>query len=628
MQRLLFSFFLIMATTAVSSAQNNTAYWQQEVDYTMEIDVDTEKHQYSGKQKLVYTNNSPDVLDRVFYHLYFNAFQPGSMMDKRSRTIADPDGRVRDRIYNLNEDEFGYQRVRSLKQDGKDVQYTEEGTILVVELNKPIQPGQSTTLEMEWDAQVPLQIRRSGWNNAEGVEFSMSQWYPKLAEYDYMGWHPNPYIGREFHGVWGDFDVKITIDKDYVIGATGVLQNPNEIGHGYEESPSKLKRPSGDKLTWHFVAEDVIDFFWGADPDFIHTTAQVPNGPTLHFFYQETVDKEATPEQNAEYKANWERLPELTVKGFQYAQEHFGKYPYPQFSIVQGGDGGMEYPMGTLITGGRSLGSLVGVTVHEFYHSWFQGVLATNESLYPWMDEGFTSFASAETMAHIFDRKIDNPYTGSYRGYFSIVRSGLEEPMTTHADHYNTNRAYSAASYSKGAVYLAQLSYILGDETFRKAMLRYFDEWKMKHPTPNDFLRVMEKESGMVLDWYNEYFVQTTKTIDYGVRALVGDNDKTIIELERIGLMPMPIDLVVEYTDGSKEMFYIPLRIMRGEKPAENEMKRTVLEDWMWVYPTYSFEIDAPASSIKSIVIDPSGRLADIDSSNNSFDVAGMIGND
>jgi ribosomal protein L31 len=606
-------------------AQQSTGYWQQSADYTMEIDVDAKNHQYSGKQKLVYTNNSPDELNKVYYHLYFNAFQPGSMMDVRSRNIADPDRRVGNRISKLSEDEIGYQRIRTLKQDGKPVKFTTEGTILVVELNKAIKPGKKSTFEMEWDAQVPLQIRRSGWNNAEGIELSMSQWYPKMAEYDYMGWHPNPYIGREFHGIWGDFDVKISIDKDYVIGATGILQNPNEVGHGYEKPGSKVNRPKGDKITYHFVAENVIDFFWGADPDFVHTTAQVPNGPKLHFFYQKDVVTGADPQRNAQFKENWERLPELTVKAFTYAMEKFGRYPYPQFSVVQGGDGGMEYPMGTLITGGRSLGSLVGVTVHEFFHSWYQGVLATNEALYPWMDEGFTSFASSETMAYTFNREGGNVHAGSYGGYISLAKSGLEEPMTTHADHYNTNRAYGSASYSKGAVYLGQLSYIMGDETFRRAFLRYFNEWKFKHPTPNDLLRIMEQESGMILDWYNEYFVSTTKTIDYGIRSVLGAGSSTKVELERIGLMPMPIDLEVEYMDGSKEIFYMPLRIMRGEKPAENDTKRTVLEDWPWTNPTYTVEIPTSASNIKTITIDPTRRLADIEPSNNTFDVEGMI---
>lgn len=625
MKNLLTLLLAILFTLPVLQAQDSD-YWQQHVDYTMEIDVDAENHQYTGNQTLDYTNNSPDVLDRVYYHLYFNAFQPGSMMDVRSRTIEDPDSRVGDRIYHLEEDEIGYQKVRSLTQNGTAVNYEVDGTVLVVDLNEPIQPGETVTFKMEWDAQVPLQVRRSGWNNAEGVEFSMSQWYPKLAEYDHQGWHPNEYVGREFHGPFGEFDVKITINQDYVLGGTGLLQNPNEIGYGYEEEGATVNRPSGDKMTWHFKAENVIDFFWGADPDFKHVTAQVPDGPKLHFLYQQpAVVEGASDEQNAQYTENWEELVDYTIRAFEYANEQFGEYPYPQYTNLQGGDGGMEYPMGTLITGGRSLGSLVGVMVHEMYHSWYQNVLATNESLYEWMDEGFTSFASAETMDHLFDRGAEFPYAGSYRNYQFIVESGMEEPLTTHADHYNTNRAYGVAAYSKGAVFLGQLSYIIGEETFREGMLSYHDEWKLKHPTDLDFVQIMEKESGMILDWYYEYFVQTTKTIDYGIESVVGDDDKTVVNLERIELMPMPLDIVVEYADGSSELYYIPLRMMRGEKPAENDMKRTVLEDWPWVDPEYHFTIEKPASEIKQITIDPSQRLADINKENNSFDVASML---
>ncbi len=624
MKKLLTLFLIILFPSSLTYAQGSD-YWQQHVDYTMEIDVDVENHQYTGTQKLEYTNNSPDELNRVYYHLYFNAFQPGSMMDVRSRTIEDPDRRVRDRIFHLNEDEIGYQKIHSLTQDGEAVDYEVDGTILVVELNEPIKPGATTVFEMKWDAQVPLQVRRTGRDNAEGVEFSMSQWYPKLAEYDHQGWHPNPYVGREFHGVFGDFDVKISIDRDYILGGTGLLQNPNEIGYGYEEEGTEVNRPNGDKLTWHFKAENVIDFFWGADPDFKHVTAQVPDGPKLHFLYQQpAVVEGASEEPNKRYTENWEELVNYTIRAFEYANEHFGEYPYPQYTNLQGGDGGMEYPMGTLITGGRNLNSLVGVMVHEMYHSWYQNVIATNESLYEWMDEGFTVFASSETMAHLFDRE-GNHHAGSYQNYKYIVDSGKEEPMTTHADHYNTNAAYSVAAYSKGAVFLNQLEYIIGKEDFRNGMLRYHQEWKLKHPTDLDFISIMEQESGMILDWYYEYFVQTTKTIDYGIKSVVGTPEETRVKLERIDLMPMPLDIAVEYTDGSSEIFYIPMRLMRGEKPAGNENKRTVLEDWPWVETEYNFTINQPASQIKTITIDPSQRLADINADNDSFDVEEML---
>ena len=257
--------------TPVPPSNIVSGYWQQHVDYKMDIDMDVNTYQYKGKQKLVYTNNSPDVLNKVFYHLYFNAFQPGSEMDVRSLTIADPDGRVKDRISKLKPNEIGYIKVNSLKQNGVTLIHETVGTVLEVELAKPITPGESVTFDMVFDGQVPVQIRRSGRNNKEGVALSMAQWYPKLAEYDFEGWHADPYIGREFHGVWGNFDVKLTIDKNYIIGGTGYLQNPNEIGYGYETGT--INRPNSDKLTWHFVAPKVHDFTWAADPDYSHDTS-------------------------------------------------------------------------------------------------------------------------------------------------------------------------------------------------------------------------------------------------------------------------------------------------------------------------------------------------------------------
>lgn len=619
-------FTLFFSLLFISSAHSQYSdYWQQRVEYKMDIEVDAANHQFTGTQTLTYYNNSPDTLRRVFYHLYFNAFQPKSMMDTRSRTIADPDSRVRDRIYNLPNDEIGYHKIRSLSQDGDAVEYMVDGTILEVTLNEPILPGESTVFEMSFDSQVPRQIRRSGWANAEGVEFSMSQWYPKMAEYDKMGWHPNPYIGREFHGVFGDFEVNITIDDSYVLGATGHLQNPQEIGYGYEEEGTNVNRGDSGTLTWQWKAEKVHDFMWAADPDFVHTTAQVPDGPKLHFLYQENpVAENANANQQQQLRQNWEQLPEYTVKAFQFMSEHFGQYPYEKFSVIQGGDGGMEYPMGTLITGNRSLRSLVSVTVHELIHMWYYAVLATNESLYPWMDEGFTSYASALTMDHLFELpKIQNPHGGSYARYFSLQRSGDFEALDTHADHYHTNRAYGAAAYSTGAVFLNQLRYIIGNETFDRGMKRYFETWKFKHPSGEDFLRVMEKESGLVLDWYYQYFIQTTKTIDYGISSVAGDPNETYVTLERHDLTPMPIDLMVEYEDGSRELFYLPLRIMRGEKSHDEypNVERTVLDDWPWVYPTYTVKIPKGVSSISRIIIDPSERMADINRENNVFDM-------
>lgn len=602
----------IQSVSAPLEAQNNTSYWQQNVDYSMEVNVDVEKYQYSGTQKLVYTNNSPDELNRVFYHLYFNAFQPGSEMDMRLQSIADPDGRMmtdgKSRIASLRPEEIGYLRVTSLTQDNQAVSYVEEGTILIVELNKPIPAGGKTTFDMAFNGQIPLQIRRSGRNSSEGVALSMSQWYPKLAEYDFEGWHADPYIAREFHGVWGNFDVKLTLDKKYVVGGTGYLQNPEEIGHGYETPGSKIKKTRDKTLTWHFKAPMVHDFMWAADPDYIHDTLKVENGPMLHFLYKN--DKEIVE--------NWKKLQPKTAEAMQFFNKNIGDYPYEQYSVIQGGDGGMEYAMGTLITGGRNFGSLVGVMVHEMAHSWFQHVLASNESKHEWMDEGFTTFISSLCMDRIMDQKKENPFASSYQGYYNLVASGKEQPQTTHADRYALNFAYGVAAYSKGAIFLSQLGYIIGQDKLMETLRKYYQDFKFKHPTPNDIKRTAEKVSGMELDWYLTDWTQTTNTIDYGIKTVEADGQKTKVSLERIGLMPMPIDILVLYHDGTQETFYAPLRMMRGEKenPYPN-FKRTVLEDWPWAYSNYDFSLNKPLNEVKAVVLDPSQLMADINEENN-----------
>lgn len=588
--------------------------WLQRAEYKMEIDFDVNTHQFTGKQNLKYYNNSPDELKRVFYHLYFNAFQPGSMMDVRSQTILDADTRVKGRISKLEPNEIGYHKIKSLKQNGQPVSFEVVGTILEVELNEAIPGGGTTILDMEFESQVPIQIRRSGRDNKEGISYSMSQWYPKLCEYDYQGWHANPYIGREYHGVWGDFDVKINIDSKFILGGTGYLQNPDEIGHGYSENPVKH---TSDKLNWHFVAPNVHDFVWAADPDYKHTTLTREDGTVMHFLYQ---PGEGTSN-------NWANLPKVMDAAFGFINKHFGQYPYKQYSFIQGGDGGMEYPMATLITGKRKFGSLVGVSVHELMHSWYQMILGTNESLYAWMDEGFTEYASAEVNNFLRKQKLlpgkvrEFPHAGANGGLIRFNETGYEEPISIHADHFQTNRAYSIGAYVKGHVFLNNLQYIIGKPAFDKGMLQYFDTWKFKHPNPNDFIRIMEKEADMELDWFKEYMVNTTYLIDYGIKSVEADGKKkTKISLERVSEFPMPMDIVVTYKNGDQELFNIPLRIMRGEKKSDGlGMDIHVMEDWPWTHPTYEFSIDAKFKKIVKVEIDPSRRMAESGTLDNVF---------
>ena len=596
--------FSILICFGLSFVSYSQSYWQQEAHYQMDIDFNTKNHQFDGLQELIFINHSPDTLNKVFYHLYFNAFQPGSMMDVRSRTIVDPDRRVGDRISKLNQSEMGIQQVLSLKQNKSELDFNIEGTILNVNLNEPIFPGDTVQFDMEFKTQVPLQIRRSGRMNQEGIDYSMSQWYPKLCEYDEDGWHANPYVGREFYGIWGSFDVRILMDANYTIAATGILQNPDEVGHGYTNI--ELQN-SPEKLTWHFKAENVHDFVWAADPDYTHEIVINEDGPNFHLFFQK-----------GEKTKNWKDLGEYMIKTFKYADEHFGKYPYPHYSIIQGGDGGMEYPMATLITGHRTLKSLVGVSVHEAMHSWYQGLLASNEALFAWMDEGFTCYASNRIEKELFSEDFSDPHAGSYKGYKRIATSDYEEPLCTHADHFDTNWAYGTASYSKGVLVLDQLSHIVGQKVIDKSLKRYFDEWAYKHPNASDFKRIVEKESGIELDWYFEYFINTTKTIDYSIYEIIGDENGTQIVMKK-GEMPMPLEFNIVLQNGTVSKYYIPTVLMRGEKEVDLDTK--ILPDWAWTNPYYSIRLNQAPTEIKEIQLHTTGHIADIEPLNDSVKI-------
>ena len=598
---------ILFALTLLSTSFVSAQYWQQAADYTIEVALDHETAQYKGNQTVIYTNNSPETLHKVFFHQYFNAFKPGSEMAIRLKNAGDKNGRFKVDIDSLSPKQQGYLKVGGLTQDGVMAEVVDSETILEVTLQQALAPGESTTFKMSFEGQVPDVIRRAGKNSKEGIAFSMAQWYPKMAEYDYEGWNADPYTGREFHGVWGDFDVKITLDKDFTVAASGYLQNADEIGRGY--SDRKKPKTKKGKITWHYVAPNVHDFTWAADPDYIHDTYPGPNDVTLHFFYK----------NNPDIIDNWKKLQPITALLMEYFNKNIGPYPYKQYSVVHGGDGGMEYAMLTLITGNRKFGSLVGVTAHELAHSWFQHILATNETKHEWMDEGFTSFISTLAENEVLEENKEFPLSGSYRGYYGLATSGVEMPQATNANRYEHNYAYERAAYSKGAVFLGQLGYIIGQDKLFKTLQTYYDEWKFKHPLPNDLRVIAERVSGIQLQWYLTDWTQTTNRIDYAIEAVNATEKGTEIHLERKELMPMPQEVLIQFKDGSMDLHYIPMSLMRGEKENTYDLPWTQEKDWTWANPKYSFTIDQPKENIEAIVLDPSNLMADIDKSNNYY---------
>ena len=642
-KKLILSLFIIFSIANFLNAQADR--WQQRIDYKIIAALDVNANIIKGSEDLVYTNNSPDTLRKVYFHMYWNAFAPNSAMDIRSRelgknylsvrrgapitsastmtgqdNVQDWDRRVKDRIQNLTPNEIGYQRISQILMNGKVQKLIEHETILEVQLTNPIAPKTSAKLSLQFEAQVPVQIRRSGRDNAEGVRFSMSQWYPKMVEYDYQGWNTNPYIAREFYGVWGNYDVTIQLDKNYTVAATGVLQNS-----------AALANAAGWKA-WNFKGNNIHDFVWAADDHFKHLSKEVRKGLTLHVYYKE---------KTAVEDSAWANVLWAAEKGLPYIEKKFGVYPYPQYSFIQGGDGGMEYAMATLLKGPG-----IGTVFHEWMHNWYQHVLGSNESLYPWLDEGFASFAEddisfwyeqniatqspfiseaakKQLLANNEKAKTYLPYIqyGNYGGYLALAKSNIEEPMSTHSDHYNTNFAYSSAAYSKGATLLGFLGYIIGDSLRDATLVKYYNIWKFKHPNANDFFRVAEKISGIQLQWLKEYWVNSTKTIDYGLNDIQAQNNTAIISLQRNGKMPAPIEVLITYKDGSTEMHYIPLDLMLTPKLAETTQNRIVHPEWKWVQTTYTFETTKPITALKTIEIDPSFRMPDINRNNNKLEI-------
>ena len=614
------SILAICGLALALSAQAQDNHWQQQADYQMNVTMNVKNFQYKGVQKVTYINNSPDTLTTVFFHLYFNAFQPNSEMDANLQTLPDPDERMatnigtpqrpiyESRIAKLNPDEIGYLRVKKLTQDGVPATISHESTILKVTLPTPILPHSRTVLGLDFEGQVPVMIRRAGRNSPDGVALSMAQWYPKMVAYDHKGWHTTEYLGREFYGVWGNFDVKITLDKTYLVGASGVLQNPNEIGFGYEDKGVKVPTTKAATKTWHFIAERVHDFTWAADPQYVHDKHQLADGKTIHFIYKK-------------YKDTWKQIQEPMLKVFDYYNQLIGKYPWPQYSFIQGGDGGMEYAMCTLMVGNEKYERLVGTAAHELAHAWFQHLLATDEAAYPWMDEGFTSYIEYLAEHQILKtKKTANPFDSAYKGYFGLVKSGFQEPTITHSDRFATNYAYSVTAYYKGLLFLTQLDYLMGNEALQKTLKRYYNEYAFKNPTPNDFIRIAEKVSGMQLQWFLNEFMETDHTADYAISKVEGKDNKTEVTLKRVGRLPLSIDLWVTDKAGNIRYVYVPLRMTYAEKPnTYPAYPRTVLPAWGWGNPTYTFTLDMPLEDIKSITLDPENKSVDTDKENNSF---------
>ncbi len=597
----------IPATAALS--------WQQRVGYTMAIDLDAEHHSFTGRQRLVYVNNSPDTLVDVYYHLFYNAFRPGSMMDVRDRTTPEGGGI---RLADLSPDQQGSVRVDTLTQEGTPLVWSVEETVLHARLARPLPPGDSTTFEMTWFTVIPRLTRRAGWMNREGVEFSMAQWYPKLAAYDETGWHADEYVLREFYGIYGTFDVAITLPAAYMVGGTGRVTNPEEVKCGYELGgiDTLLMTPTAGatgRKTWRFHAENVHDFAWVADREYVHRISRWRD-ITFHFLYKKGVI------------VNWQHAPGWTQALVAYYGRRFGDYSWPELTVAMAGDRGMEYPQLVMVTGYRDVVSLAGVLAHEIGHQWFYGMVGDNETQEAWLDEGFTQYLTDEARRDVFgfDR---NPYRGldsaiypwveaperNVYDYLLLATYGYSEPLSTYHDWFRES-VTAGLVYFKGEAVLHMLEGMLGRPLFDEAMRRYVEQRRYHISTARDFQRSVEQTTGLRLDWFFNEWIELNRTMDYAATDLSSERDgdayRTTIHLERRLDAVMPLDVTLRYEDGTTAVATIPVETW-AKPDVDFHLPR-----WRWVDAEYETTFATPKRVVE-IEIDTAMLTVDLDRTNN-----------
>ncbi len=618
----------------------DAAYWQQDVHYTINARIDETDNRIDGEQKLVYTNNSPDTLTFVYFHLYQNAFVKGSYLHDLERG-----NKVKSKLGSKEAAGLGTV-VENIKADGQTVQTVLDNTILKVLLPKPLQPGAAVTFTLNfktwWDNGGTR--RRMQMYDAWGFKhYNGVQCFPKMCVYDRKaGWDTYQHLNKEFYGDFGAWDVTLDFPSNYIVEATGELQNRSEAlpaklreqldvknfaAKKWNEAPSTIiPYAKGERKKWKYHADNVHDFAFTADPSYrIQTTYW--NGIECVGLVQEP------------HASGWQNSAEYVSKIIKTFSEDIGMYAYPKMVAADANDG-MEYPMLTL-DGGFNPG-YHGLLVHEIGHNWFYGMVGSNETYRAAMDEGFTQWLTAHGLRRIDgENMIATPPKSKYRrrfaepvntmdrnvlnGYTGAALTQNELPLNTHSNDFHDALAHEGGYgqvYYKTSSMLYNLQYVLGDSLYLKAMQHYFDQWKMAHPYFEDFRASVIRYTHQDLNWFFDEWFETTKTIDYGIchiRRIKGQ-DSFAVKLRRTGQMQMPIDLTITARNGEKHNYYIPNTWF------EKSTTATTLPKWFgWgkLEPTYTAHVAIP-SGIRNVQIDTTYRLADIDPLDN-YKTKGML---
>src|SRR5437867_3512103 len=557
------------------SGRPGPSYWQQRADYTIAVSLDTATHTIAGRETIRYTNRSPDTLRYIWLQLDQNLFRD----DSRGAVLNPPDARFAARGFRGG---FVLDRVESVRPSGRQtvrraLKTTENGTLLRVELDRPLAPRGVTSLEIGYSFQVPEHgADRMGREQfPEGWLYEIAQWYPRLAVYDDVrGWNTEQYLGQgEFYLEYGDIDFAITVPRGFIVAATGRLTNPLQVLTAQQrerlaralhsdstvaiiaknEVRQATTRPagSGATLTWRFSAQNVRDVAWAAAPNFVWD-ASGWNGILMQSFYPPVAD------------SIWRESTKMVWHSIKHYSEKWFQYPYPTAINVNGPVGGMEYPMMVFCANRRSREGLFGVTTHELGHQWFPMVVGNNERLYAWMDEGFNTFINICSARAYFPEQQGLRGRGQAESWAQFAATGRDEPGITPADRV-TPDLLGAVAHSKPATGLYLLRHAILDSTrFDTAFREYIRRWAFKHPTPADFFRSMEDGVGEDLSYFWRGWFLRTDVVDQAVDSVRTVKDSTgttytAIYLASPGGLPMPVDLRLTFADGSVENTRLPV---------------------------------------------------------------------
>ena len=594
-------------------------YWQQDVYYNMDMTVDDKEESISGTQEITYWNNSPDTLTEIYFHLYQNAFQPNSIYHSLREA-----GKLYT-VFGENELKGLGTRVEFVKVNGvaTQPQYRGDKSVMRISLPNPLLPNSSVKLTTRfatyWDKEDGGNIRRRMKTFRHGkaygqevIHFDGVHWYPRICVYDRkFGWTTDPHLGKEFYGDYGAFDVKLNFPNQYIVEATGQLQNFDEVYPGdlreridiknYKTSRSNYTQPvpaDGSTKTWVFHAENVHDFAFTADPTY-RIGETIWNGISCIALVQE------------EHAHRWQQSSKFLAKVIEVYSTDIGMYAYPKIIAADARDG-MEYPMITL-DGGNWPGH-AGLIAHEVGHNWFFGMVGNNETYRASLDEGFTQFLTAWSLRKIKkDASVPNKTTDArvFYGYMSHATGPNNARLNIHSDHYNSAERHGGGYgqvYYKTATMLYNLEYVLGDELFLAAMQNYFNEWKMAHPYWEDFRNSIIRYTKVDLNWVFDQWLTTNDVIDYRISNVKKNKGNMYdIEIERKG-MQMPLDITITGKDGRTYDFYIPNTYFIKDTKAR---VAPIWQGWGMVNQKYVLTVRVP-EGMEDVKIDPSGRLADV----------------